>query len=97
MATHVPYNSAVDSSLDEVSRAAWQDRNLTWGQDTTYVPDEPMQAWMDIVYGENSPVKEVLAGHLHLTWDGMINENVHEHVFPPAFNQYIGLITVTGE
>ena len=92
--THVPYDSAADRSLDEISRSAWQDRNLTWGTDTSYVPNEKMQEWMDIVYGENTPVIEVLAGHLHLTWDGMITEGVHQHIFSPAFSGYIGLITV---
>lgn len=52
---------------------------------------------MDIVYGGDSPVAEVLAGHLHFTWDGIINENVHEHVFSQAFSGNIGLITVDGE
>ena len=78
------------------SCAAWQDRNLTWGTGTSYIPDETTSQWMKIVYEENSPVVEVLAGHLHLTWDGMISETVHEHVFSPGFSQYVGLITVDG-
>ena len=58
---------------------------------------EKMREWTDIVYGENTPVAEVLAGHLHLTWDGMITQRVHQHIFPPAFSGYIGLITVDGK
>ena len=92
--THVPYDSVIDRSLDEISRSAWQERNLTWGIGTSYVPNEKMQEWTDIVYGENTPVVEVLAGHLHLTWDGMIKENVHQHIFSPAFSGFVGLITV---
>ena len=95
--THVPYDSIVDRSLDEISRAAWQDRNLTWGEGTSYVPNEKMQKWMDIVLRENSPVVEVLAGHLHLSWDGLLTKQVHEHVFSQAFSGYVGLITVDGE
>ena len=95
--THVPYDSVVDRSLDETSRAVWQDRNLSWGKDTYYKPKDVTSQWMEIVYGENSPVVEVLAGHLHFTWDGMINESVHEHVFSQAFSGNIGLITVDGE
>ena len=95
--THVPYDSIVDRSLDGISRAAWQDRNLCWGSDTSYVPGEKMQEWMDVVLSEGSPVVEILAGHLHLTWDGMVTERVHEHVFSQAFSGNVGLITVDGE
>ncbi len=94
--THVPYDSRVDGSLGETSRIVWQDRNLTWGEDTNYVPGEKMKEWMEIVYVEDSPVTQVFAGHLHLSWDGMIAEGVHEHVFSPAYNGFVGLITVDG-
>ena len=95
--THVPLHSEVDSTLDEISRAIWQDRNLSWGPDTSYVPNETTQKLMDLIYAEDSPVVEVLAGHLHFTWDGMITDKIHEHVFSPAFSQNIGLITIDGE
>ena len=93
--THVPYDSIVDRSLDEISRSVWQDRNLTWGAGTSYVPGEKMSQWMDALY--NGSVVEVLAGHLHLTWDGMISDSVHEHVFSQGFSGYVGVITVDGE
>ena len=95
--THVPYNSVVDSSLDEVSRLVWQDRNLSWGEGTSYTPGKKMQEWMDVVCAEETPIVEILAGHLHLTWDGMITNQVHEHVFSQAFSGNIGLITVDGK
>ena len=95
--THVPLHSEVDPTLDEVSRAVWQDRNLSWGPDTNYVPNETTQELMDLIYAEDSPVVEVLAGHMHFTWDGMITDKIHEHVFSPAFSQNIGLITIDGE
>ena len=95
--THVPYDSVVDKSLNEISRLAWQDRNLCWGTDTSYVPGEKMKEWLDVVFAENSPITEILAGHLHLTWDGMVTESVHEHVFSQAFSGNIRLITVDGE
>ncbi len=94
--THVPYNSAVDSSLDEVSRTAWGDRNLSWGSNAHYVPNGITSEYMKLVYAENSQVKEVLAGHLHLKWDGYITEQIHQHVFSPAFSKCIGIITVDG-
>lgn len=88
------YRSYITSNI---VRAAWQDRNLTWGNDTSYVPDDITSQWMNVVYGESSPIVEVLAGHLHLTWDGMIKEKTHQHVFSQAFSGYVGLITVNGD
>lgn len=52
---------------------------------------------MNIVLSEKTPIIEVLAGHLHLTWDGMITKTVHEHVFSQAFSSNIGLITINRE
>ena len=49
---------------------------------------------MDIVFGENSPVKEVFAGHLHFDWDGMISETVHQHIFDAAYMDNVGEIIV---
>ena len=93
--THVPIHSQVDSSLEDASRAAWGDRDLTWGNAATYyVPDDNTQKILDLVYAPDSMVSEVLGGHLHFSWDGQINENVHEHVFGPAFQGYIGVITI---
>lgn len=94
--THVPYQSLVDSSLQEASKKAWQDRALVWGEDCNYQPDANTEKFMDIIYASDSPVKEILCGHLHFTWDGYITEYVHEHVFSPAFEKKIGVITVKG-
>lgn len=94
--THVPYDSEVDVSLNDVSRAAWSDRNLTWGPNAHYVPKEATQGLMELVRAEDSPVKEVLAGHLHLTWDGYITGTIQQHVFSPAYGRYIGVINVDG-
>ena len=49
---------------------------------------------MDLIYAEDSPVKEVLAGHLHFTWDGQLTENTKEHVFAPAYPGNIGVVRV---
>ncbi len=92
--THVPYDSVVDRSLDTISREAWGDRNLTWGQDTSYVPNAETQEFLDLVYEEKSQVIEVLGGHLHLSWDGYIKDEIHEHIFAPAYAKNIGVITV---
>ena len=43
-----------------------------------------------------APIIAVLAGHLHLTWDGELTSSCREHVFSAAYEDYIGLITVSG-
>ena len=95
--THVPFNSLVDDSLDAQSKAAWGDRNLTWGDNCYYVADANTREFMDLIFDENSPVVEILSGHLHFTWDGYINDKVHQHVFSAAYQDAIGVVTITGE
>lgn len=92
--THVPLNSLCDTSLEEESKAVWDGRALIWGENCTYVPDGTTQEFMNLVYAEDSPVKEVLAGHLHFTWDGQLTENTGEHVFSSAYLGNIGVIRV---
>ena len=95
--THVPLCSDADSSLQENSRARWGDRALVWGSGTTYIPDQTTQKLMDLIYAENSPVVEILCGHLHFSWDGMITERIAEHVFSPAYEKNLGVITISGK
>ena len=92
--THVPYNSLCDTSLEEESKAVWDGRALVWGENCTYAPDGITQEFMDLIYAEDSMVKEVLAGHLHFTWDGQLTENAGEHVFAPAYLGNIGVVKV---
>lgn len=95
--THVPYESRTDTSLQETSKEVWQNRALVWGEDCNYRPDANTKEFMDMVYAADSPVKEILCGHLHFSWDGYITENIHEHIFSPAFTKSVGVITVKGE
>lgn len=39
---HVPFDSVVDNDLANVSKEAWQDRVLLWGnkEEDCYIPDE---------------------------------------------------------
>lgn len=92
--THVPLSSLCDTSLEKESKAAWADRALVWGKNCTYSPDETTQEFLNLVYSEDSPVKEVLAGHLHFSWDGQLTENTREHVFAPAYSGTIGIVKV---
>ena len=92
--THVPLNSLCDTSLQEESKTVWDDRALVWGENCTYIPDGTTQEFMDLIYAEDSPIKEVLAGHLHFSWDGKLTNNIGEHVFPPSYLGNIGIVKV---
>ena len=98
---HVPLDQpgARDGdTLAAASRAAWDDRVLCWGDGDEYdISSYPtMKQLYDIVCAPGSPVIAVLAGHLHLTWDGELTSSCREHVFSAAYEDYIGLITVSG-
>lgn len=94
LVTHVPLNSLCDTSLEEYSKEVWDDRALVWGEDCYYKPNEITQDFLDMVYREDSLVKEVLGGHLHFSWDGQLTENTGQHVFAPAYTGSIGIIRV---
>ncbi|MBD5542612.1 MAG: hypothetical protein HDR00_15740 [Lachnospiraceae bacterium] len=69
---------------------------MVWGEDCFYQPDADTKEFMDMVYAEDSPVKEILCGNLHFAWDGCITENTHEQAFSPAFEKKVGVVTVKG-
>lgn len=93
--THVPYQSEVDTSLEELSL---QVRNTIyyWGGGE-YIPNEYTEEYLHMIYREDTSVEQVLAGHLHASWDGMITEQVPEHIFGPAFDGHLGVIHVVPE
>ena len=98
---HVPLDqpdAREGDTLAAASRAAWEDRVLCWGDGDEYDISSysTMKQLYDIVCAPDSPVIAVLAGHLHLTWDGELTSSCREHVFSAAYEDYIGLITVSG-
>ena len=96
---HVPFYSEVDDTLAKAARDRWpnHERELIWGTGCAYEPEDATQKLMDLIYAEDSPVVQVLCGHLHITWDGKITERTSEHVFTPACSGHIGVITVDGK
>lgn len=98
--SHVPFNSDLDTSLAEKSCEVFGGKNLTWGvvfDSTGYTTADPAGLeFLSIVYAEDSPVKEILAGHLHFMWDGPVTDSVNQHVFTPTFTKRVGYITVKG-
>ncbi|MDD3369388.1 MAG: hypothetical protein PHP50_10990 [Lachnospiraceae bacterium] len=91
-ATHVPYASKVDTSLAELSMQV-RAKPYYWGEGI-YLPNELTSIYLNMIYDENTTVQQVLAGHLHAKWDGMITEQVPQHIFSPAFQGVIGIIHV---
>lgn len=87
--THVPYGSVTDPSLETLSMEV---RNKEYYWLGHWQPNEPMQRYLDLLFREDTQVKQVLAGHLHAPWDGMITEQLREHIFSPAFSGTIGVI-----
>ena len=98
LVTHVPVQPLDDESLDEASRATYGDRVLLWGyRDTYYWPDENTRQLLDMIYGFNgevSPFKEILSGHMHFSWSGMVAPGVHQTVFAAGFDGCMGVIHV---
>lgn len=96
IATHVPFYSEKDNSLRDVFKG---DRNKIyyWSEDSTdYVPDGETQALIDRMYAEDSNVVQIVAAHLHSSWDGYVTDRLKEHIFAPTFEGSIGIIHVTG-
>lgn len=87
--THVPYASMVDPSLEELSMKV---RNKEYYWLGEWMPNETMWEYLDLLYREDTQVKQVLAGHLHAPWDGMITDQLRQHIFSPAFGGTIGVI-----
>lgn len=87
--THVPYASNVDESLKELSM---QVRNKEYYWMGHWQPNELMQQYLSFFFGDTPRAKQVLAGHLHAAWDGMITESVREHIFSPAYSGTVGEI-----
>ena len=96
-ATHVPYYSEVDPSLEELSMLV-RNRIYYWDYESeTYGIDADMQRYLDLIYEEDSSCAFVLAGHLHAAWEGEIREGLKEHIFSPAFSGVIGVVHVVPE
>lgn len=96
LATHVPFYSSVDDSLEELSFEV-RNRIYYWSYNgTTYVPEGEIQRLIDEIYAENSNVVQIVAAHLHASWDGYVTDRLKEHIFAPSFQGNIGIIHVTG-
>jgi hypothetical protein len=46
------------------------------------------------MYGADSNVVQILAAHMHASWDGVVANNLKEHIFAPSFEGRIGIIHI---
>ena len=93
IATHVPYESKVDNTLEALSMQV-KNKIYYWGGGA-YVAYEDTKAYFDnLIYNEETAVKSVLAGHMHHTWEGQLTETVNQHIFTPAFEGCIGIVHI---
>ncbi len=95
MVTHVPYASKIDESLEALSMEV-RKKMYYWGGGD-YIPNAITKAYLDKVYAEDTNICQVLAGHLHAQWDGMLTQQVPQHIFTPSYMGTIGIIHVVGE
>lgn len=94
LATHVPYESQLDTSLAELSMQVRGTLYYWNSEGTSYVPNPVTRQYLDKIYDPSTAVVHVLAGHLHASWDGMLTEQVSQHIFAPAFGGNVGIIHV---
>ena len=94
--THVPLKPLEDTGLSELSKQAWQDRALLWGNDCYHVPDALTAEAYARLYRDDSPAFLLLSGHLHFPYEGPLSKSATQIVNAPAYEGHITLITVTG-
>ncbi len=95
LVTHVPFDSLVDTAFRDICASVWNGLVLAWSYEGTLYPAaEHGSKLLDMIYAPNTPVVEVLGGHLHFMYDGPLTENVQQHVFDASFKGTLGYVTV---
>ena len=92
--SHPPFDSLIDDSMAKKLYER-EKNNCMLGKNTTYTYfDSNMYKYIETVVADDSPVVEILAGHLHFDYDIMVTEKIHEHVFDLLANFNIGVLNV---
>ena len=96
--THVPYASKIDSELEELSMGVRNTKYYWDWSSEIYIPNDVTGRYLtEFIYSSDTPVRKVLAGHLHAEWDGMLTEQLSQHIFSPAYSGVIGIIHVKSD
>lgn len=96
MATHVPYEPGTDGG-DSLAALSMQVRGTIyyWSDASDHFrPNDITRQYLERIYDADTPVGQVLAGHLHASWDGELTPQVRQHIFAPAFGGSIGIIHI---
>lgn len=93
--THVPIDSPLDRSFDKLSRKKWGDRNLSWGKECSYKPDDITQEFINMIMAKDSHVKAIFAGHVHFEWTGPVSENAVEYTMEPSCDGVYGVVKIS--
>ena len=96
LVTHVPYDSLIDDSFRERCFENREKYNM-WGKDDRYIPDDNMSEFLEMIYEEDSPVKAVLAAHLHYQDEVVLNGDIKQYVFAPSYQNNIGIVNIVGD
>ena len=98
IATHVPYEPQTEEDKQSLAELSMAVRNQIyyWSEESThYIPVERTLDYFNYLYSDDTPVRQVCAGHLHSGWDGMLTDTLGQHIFTPAYLGAIGIIEVT--
>lgn len=93
--THVPYESE-DGAFRDFSMQV-KNKVYYWtyfSEEGNHIPNVVTRQYLDEIYAPDTAAAKVLAGHMHAGWEGMLTEQVSQHVFNPAYLGYIGIIHV---
>lgn len=95
LATHVPFASQIEEEEQSLENLSMEVRGKIyyWGGEQ-YQPDEVTGELLERLYDKHTPVKAVLAGHMHAPWEGKLTDRVTEHIFSPGFSGVIGIVHV---
>jgi len=93
LVSHVPFASLVDSGISDMSKEKWNGLELLWAYNGfPFVVGEYGERLMDRIFAPDTPVVEVLGGHLHFSYEGPLTETVHQRVFDASYKGTVGYV-----
>lgn len=94
---HVPF--AAEKLVREAAQVWKNPVSMGMGAVGGIYPNEASLEYMKLVLGDTSPVKAVLAGHIHMRETDVVAENsgIVQYTAPPGYLGQAILLTVTGD
>lgn len=105
LATHVPFKSDYEPTKESLKNFSvglnrsvpyyfWNSSSENNGR--YHIEGNISDFLTNYVYNENTKTRYVLAGHMHASWKGQINnEGTFEQIFGPAYEGNVGVINIT--